>query len=218
MAHEKIRAVAHAAAGLGSMALGLTLSGNPTLSPTPDLFAIDGLFSEARAATGCIDYDSNPAPCANPNLSIAAGPTTFTAEGENVVFSLLITNTSSVGFDLHTVRDNNLAGYSCPTGLISGNGSITCTRTYVTNGADVVAGRAASTVTTISVTGASVSNGVLGEPKGGQPGDNSVAAPNVAYVAPIAPVPTMTEWSLIGLAFALGGGALFIVNRRRLAV
>ena len=79
-------------------------------------------------------------------LSKTANPTTYTAAGQTITYTYVITNTRGDG-TLTSLTDNKVTGITCPTTSIPLNTSLTCTGTYATTAADVTAGSVTNTAT-----------------------------------------------------------------------
>ena len=67
-------------------------------------------------------------------------PPTYTAAGQTINYSYLLTNTGNVTIASITLTDDKIATVSCPAAMLSAGASMTCTGSYVTTAADVTAG------------------------------------------------------------------------------
>jgi len=115
-------------------------SGPPTTSP-PSTVTVPAVQSSSLSVTK------------------TAQQSNFTAAGETLDFSFLVTNTGNVTLTDITVNDE-LAGTttpSCPSTTLTPGDSVTCTATYVTTQANVDAGSVSNTAT------------VTGDPPSGPP-------------------------------------------------
>jgi uncharacterized repeat protein (TIGR01451 family) len=142
------------------------------LSVTADVSAVSGSVTNTAtiaAPTGTTDPDgtNNSAadtdtvnPAAAPGLTLAktASPTTYTAAGDAIAYTYLLTNSGNVALDgPFTVADDK-ATVTCPsTPTLAVGASITCTALYTITAADVTAG-SVTNVATASATDGPTSN------------------------------------------------------------
>ena len=71
----------------------------------------------------------------------------FTASGQTLHYSYLVTNTGDGTLASIAVQDDLIAGVSCPDSLLAAGAHETCTGSYVTTGANVTAGSVTNTAT-----------------------------------------------------------------------
>jgi uncharacterized repeat protein (TIGR01451 family) len=157
----------------GTFALPALASGQTyRLSVTADVSAVSGSVTNTAtiaAPTGTTDPDgtNNSAadtdtvnPAAAPGLTLAktASPTTYTAAGDAIAYTYLLTNSGNVALDgPFTVADDK-ATVTCPsTPTLAVGASITCTALYTITAADVTAG-SVTNVATASATDGPTSN------------------------------------------------------------
>jgi uncharacterized repeat protein (TIGR01451 family) len=80
----------------------------------------------------------------------SVSPSWFSAAGQTLTYSFLVTNPSTVALSGITVNDTGLTGLSpidCPLAALAAGAHETCTATYVTTAADVAAGPVSNTAT-----------------------------------------------------------------------
>lgn len=77
-------------------------------------------------------------------LTKAASPTTYSAVGQVITYTYVVTNTRGDG-TLTSLTDDKIASISCPTTSIPENSSLTCTGTYAITAADMQAGSVTNT-------------------------------------------------------------------------
>ncbi len=101
----------------------------------------------APGAANATSTITTPGPARAPSLTLAkAGPASFTAAGQNVVYTFTVRNTGNVTLTGVTVTDPLVPAFTCtiPT-LAPGASSSTCQATYVATQADVDAGQIVNT-------------------------------------------------------------------------
>jgi uncharacterized repeat protein (TIGR01451 family) len=107
------------------------------------------------------------------SLSIvkSAQPATFTAAGQTIHYSFVVTNTGNVSLAAISVNDTmtGLSGIDCPEPVLAPGASETCTASYVTTQADVDAGSVYNSATGQGIPPGSVT------PVVSPPSDNTVA-------------------------------------------
>ncbi len=83
------------------------------------------------------------------NISKSASPGSYTAAGQTIHYSYLVTNGSSSNMTGITVTDPmaGLSAISCPSTTLAAGASETCTATYTTKGSDVTIGTISNTGT-----------------------------------------------------------------------
>ena len=148
--------------GPGSKAIGII--------PDPTSLTLGGSFMFLCGAVDQRGYASTGSTCdagavqtaaSPPGLTVttSATPATFNAAGQVITYHYLVTDTGT-GLGLHgiTVTDPAVPGISCPSGVLPGGSSETCTGSYTTTAADLAAGKITDTAT---ATGATI-NGVPG--------------------------------------------------------
>lgn len=79
-------------------------------------------------------------------LSKTGSPTSYTAAGEVITYTYVITNMTNLPINNITVSDNKAGAVACPNTLAA-NSSMTCTATYTITATDVTAGQVTNTVT-----------------------------------------------------------------------
>jgi uncharacterized repeat protein (TIGR01451 family) len=120
----------------GSIVNSANAQGDPPGSDTP---------VESPPGQTTVTADKTPA------LSVvkSATPATFTAAGQTIHYSFLVTNTGNQTLSSVSINDAlpGLSAISCPVPTLSAGGTETCTATYVTTQADVDAGSVYNTAT-----------------------------------------------------------------------
>jgi len=142
--------------GPGSKAIGII--------PDPTSLTLGGTFMFLCGAVDQRGYASTGSTCdagavqttaSPPGLTVteSATPATFTAAGQAITYSYLVTDTGT-GLGLHgiTVTDAAVPGISCPSGVLPGGESETCTGSYTTTAADLAAGKITDTATATGAT------------------------------------------------------------------
>ena len=157
----------------GTFALPALASGQTyRLSVSADVTAVSGSVTNTAtvaAPAGTTDPDGtnnsatdtdtvNPAPAPGLTLAKSASPTTYTAAGDVIAYTYLLTNSGNVALDgPFTVADDK-ATVTCPvTATLAVGASITCTASYTITAADVTAG-SVTNVATASSADATTSN------------------------------------------------------------
>ena len=86
-------------------------------------------------------------PAADPTFTITKTPTPYSAAGETISYSFLITNTGNVTWTAPpTLVDGLTADEACPAGPVAPNGTVTCTASYEVDLDDMDAGAVPNTV------------------------------------------------------------------------
>ncbi len=80
-------------------------------------------------------------------LSKTPNPTTYTAAGQVISYSFLLTNTGNVAISAISISDNRIATVTCPATTLAVGANMTCTGSYTTTAADVTAGSVTNTAT-----------------------------------------------------------------------
>jgi Autotransporter beta-domain len=80
-------------------------------------------------------------------LTKTPNPTTYTAAGQVVAYSYLLTNTGNVAINAISINDNKVAPVSCPANSLAPGANMTCTGNYTTTAADVTNGSVVNTAT-----------------------------------------------------------------------
>jgi outer membrane autotransporter protein len=80
-------------------------------------------------------------------LKKTASPTTYTAAGQVINYTYLLTNTGSQTIGSISIVDTKVAVVSCPGVIIPVGGTMTCTGSYTIKAADVTAGSVTNTAT-----------------------------------------------------------------------
>jgi uncharacterized repeat protein (TIGR01451 family) len=127
-------------------------------------------------------------PPENPALTLAktALPTTYSAVGNVISYSYLVTNTGNVALTGVTVTDNK-AAVSCPSDTVTVGGSMTCTASYTIVQGDINAGSVTNTATVDS-----------------NETDPITAQATVTYVPPETPAFTLAKTALPTTFSAVG--------------
>jgi outer membrane autotransporter protein len=86
----------------------------------------------------------SPATAQDWTLTKTANPTTYSAVGQVITYTYVVTNTRGDG-TLNSLTDDKIASVSCPTTSIPENTSLTCTGTYAITAADLTAGSVTNT-------------------------------------------------------------------------
>src|ERR1044071_8433684 len=74
-------------------------------------------------------------------LTKTPNPTTYTAAGQVIAYTYLITNNQSFDGIVQTFTDTHVATIDCPNPpIVPGSGSLTCTGSYTIQAVDVTAG------------------------------------------------------------------------------
>ena len=143
-------AVSIAGGGLAAGQASCTVTVNVT-SATAGTYTNDA--SDITASTGVnppgsstVTFTSTPAI----GLAKSVSPAFFTAAGQTLSYSYLVTNPSAVPLTGITVTDTSLPGLSaitCPDAPLAAGASETCTATYVTTATDLAAGSVTNTAT-----------------------------------------------------------------------
>lgn len=130
-------------------------------------------------------------------LSKTPSPTTYSAAGQVITYTYVITNTTSGDGTLFSLTDSKVpaANISCPTSDVPPNGTLTCTGTYTTTAADVAGGNITNTAT---ATGDSCNDGC---------DVTATAQATVTFIAP--PPPPPANGSITIVKTASGGNASF---------
>jgi hypothetical protein len=137
-------------------------AGNPAIGLIPDptlitlggssVFlcgAVDQRGYETAAGTSC---DAGAVQTAGVpsalTVTTSAAPATFNAAGQVITYSYLVRDTGTgLGVNGITVTDPAVPGVSCPSRVLPGGQSETCTGTYTTTAADLAAGKITDTAT-----------------------------------------------------------------------
>jgi uncharacterized repeat protein (TIGR01451 family) len=147
-------------AGADSLAPGASVTCTATYTVT-QTDVDDGTVNNTATATGITPahepITSSPSSASvsgahHPSISVvkSAEPSSFSAAGETIHYSFLVTNTGNVTLTNVQVNDTGLAGLSaitCPSTTLAPGASETCTATYVTTAGDVDAGSVTNTAT-----------------------------------------------------------------------
>ena len=72
-------------------------------------------------------------------LTKTASPTTYTAAGQVITYTYVISDTRGTGI-LQSLTDDKVSNISCPSTVVPYNGTLTCTGTYTIQSADAVPG------------------------------------------------------------------------------
>lgn len=86
-------------------------------------------------------------------IAVTPSPTTFSKAGQIVSFSYKVTNAGNVAINSITVSDTKISGIACPASTLSTGAATTCSGSYTTTAADVIAG---------SISGTAIAQGVFG--------------------------------------------------------
>ncbi len=74
------------------------------------------------------------------NLTKTPSPTTYSASGQSISYSYVLSNTGNAVISGISLADDKIASVSCPASSLAAGAQMTCTGTYVTTDADVSAG------------------------------------------------------------------------------
>lgn len=89
-----------------------------------------------------------PGQVAELTLTKTANPTTFTAAGQDIVYTITVTNSGDIDLTNYSVSDPLLSGLSCSGTDIASGASVTCSQeTYTTTTADVTNGSVVNVAT-----------------------------------------------------------------------
>jgi len=80
-------------------------------------------------------------------LAKTPSPTTYSAAGQVINYSYLLTNTGNVGISNIAITDNKVTPVSCPATTLAAGAQMTCTGTYSITAADVAATSVTNTAT-----------------------------------------------------------------------
>jgi hypothetical protein len=80
-----------------------------------------------------------------PTMTKTANPTTFSAAGQTITYSYVITNPGTTVLSAVSVTDDKATTVSCPATTMAAGASMTCTSTYTITAADVTAGSVTNT-------------------------------------------------------------------------
>ncbi len=80
-------------------------------------------------------------------LKKTASPTTYTASGQTISYSYVVTNTGNVSISAISVSDDKAGAATCPATTLAVGADMTCTANYATTAADVTAGSVTNTAT-----------------------------------------------------------------------
>ena len=81
-------------------------------------------------------------------LTKTASPTTYSAAGDVIAYTYVISDTFGTG-TLLSLTDNKVTNITCPGTKVPFNGTLTCTGTYTITAADVTAGSVTNTATAV---------------------------------------------------------------------
>src|SRR5205823_2940967 len=109
----------------GSVVNHATASGTPT----------SGTLAQATAQA-TITFQAQPAW----TLAKTPTPTTYTAAGQSISYSYLLTNSGNVTINSIAISDNKVAPVVCPSSSLAVGANMTCSGTYITTAGDVTAG------------------------------------------------------------------------------
>ena len=93
-------------------------------------------------------------------LTVGASAMNIAGPGQTITFSYVVRNTGNLSVTGVLVTDQKVTGISCPATTLAVNATMTCTATYVTTAADVVAGGVTSVAESTGATtgGPAISN------------------------------------------------------------
>lgn len=84
-------------------------------------------------ATATVTLAGNP----SWTLTKSANPTTYSAVGQTIAYTYVLTNTGNSDIASISLTDNKVAGVSCPSTTLATGGSMTCTGSYVITAIDI---------------------------------------------------------------------------------
>lgn len=183
------------------------------------------LFGSAVAALVLGAATTAAAQSTDLSITKTNGATSIT-QGANTTYVISVTNNGPTVADA-TITDSLPAGltfvsviagiWNCTTPAVGTSGAISCTTPSLGVGhtayAYVTVKLSPTATGTLSNT-AVVTTSLIET----SPGNNSATdTDTIILAAPPAPVPTLSEWALIGLGLVLAGGAALHLSRRRLA-
>lgn len=96
----------------------------------------------------------------NPTLTVAAtaSPNTFSNASQVIAYNYLVTNSGDVPLTSLAVTDTKVSPITCPVTLLLPGSSTTCTGSYTTVAADVIAGSISGTATATALFAAAVTS------------------------------------------------------------
>lgn len=113
--------------------------------------------SGTAAGGGTVTATANGTIVFNPQPSLAvavtASPTTYSNAGQVITYSYKVTNTGNVSISSITVGDSRVSTVTCPVTTLAAGANTTCSGSYTTVAADVMAGSISSTATAKGVFG-----------------------------------------------------------------
>ena len=181
-----------------------------------------GLTDPDPANNSATDSDTvNPAPGPALSLAKSANPTTYSAAGDHIAYTYLLTNIGNVALSgPFTVADDKTS-VSCPvTASLAVGASITCTASYTITAADVAAG-SVTNVATASAAAGTTSNraSVTVRLRRSPPPTPRPTPPNTGTLAAAGSSVPATGWlemlgmaGILALAFVLASAS---IRRRR---
>lgn len=168
---------------------------------TPSSTPVDSNPSSAKVTT-----QERPALA----LTKSASPSTYSAVGDTINYSLLVQNTGNVDVNSLSVADTAFSGQgaaplvNCPVSTLAVGASTTCTASYSVVQGDLSAG---------SITNTALAKGTYGS--GNTPVQSNPSSARVtASSTGVAPVPTLDRWGLALLAVVLAGVGALLLRRR----
>ena len=183
-----------------------------------DAGVINNTATAHGQALGNTPVDSNPSSAkvttqerAALALTKSASPSTYSAVGDTISYSLLVQNTGNVGVNSLSVADTAFSGQgaaplvNCPVSTLAVGASTTCTASYSVVQGDLSAG---------SITNTALAKGVYGSGNTPVQSNPSSAKVTASSIIGVAPVPTLDRWGLALLAAVLAGVGALLLRRR----
>ncbi len=101
---------------------------------------------------------STPGQTAELTLTKTANPTTFTAAGETITYSLTLTNSGDLDLTNYSVSDPMLSGFTCSGASIASGASVNCSGTYTITATDITNAQSGTTTITNTATATALNN------------------------------------------------------------
>lgn len=95
---------------------------------------------------------SDPAFAQAWTLTKTPNPTTYSAAGQVINYTYLITNNTSLTGSVQSFTDTHVTTINCPSNVVPGNGTLTCTGSYTIQPPDITAGSVTNTATLVGDT------------------------------------------------------------------
>jgi uncharacterized repeat protein (TIGR01451 family) len=115
----------------------------------------------------------------------------YSAAGNTIPYSYLVTNTGTTTLHGVSVADNKIASVNCPSGNVAPGGSVTCTASYTATEADVDAGSLTNTATAVAT----------------DPHSNTLTSNSSSVTVPAVAVTSLSLVKSAGVSSFVGTGA-----------